>query len=780
MSLKGRLISKQNGNAIEYATIVIYSSKDSTVAGRSTSDSNGLFIVQNLVPGRYYLEAHLIGFQKIAIKEIIVSNENNPLDCGEIKMDDAYVELNDLVVEGERNVVQYKVDKKIVNVSKKLDAQGRSVAYALENTPSVQVDSDGNLLLRGSSNFTVLIDGKPAALSGSDALKQIPASIVENVEIITNPSAKYDPDGTAGIINVIMKKNLEKNLNGIAGISMGNGSNYGAEITLNYRKEKINTFIKANYNNILNEYKLNLNREICLSDTVSNVKQAAHRSQLNLPISIGTGIDWNINKSNSLSLRYDIGYWGMDLDINTKASESIFPVGILKYSDILSEIKSNGIYHTGSISFTHNFPKKGHELTASAIASIWNGNNSTEVNTVDESHYLSQQIDENLAMRGKVDYSLPIGENSKFEAGFQGNIRKIFTDYQIRFFDYDSQNWNNWQTIPNKMELNQHVNSLYSTYSTKLGEIDAQLGLRVEFYDRNFRVPVNAGNSTPVTYETHKLNETDFFPTLHLTRRFAKGLQLQASYSKRVNRPREWNLNPIPVYSDSYISQVGNPKLLPEFTHSFEFNVIRPFKLGHISLEAYYSQTENAFTRTMNLDSKGVLHIGLDNLGKNYSYGTELSVNLQAVKWLNINATGNFYSYNIEGNLVETTDTRSTNFDCTLNSTFRLFKDTRLQLVGFYNAPKVTPQGRQNYIYGANLSVSQELMKRRMTIVLSGRNILNSVKYSFNTITGNLKSDYKLDYPTIFTISISYKINNYKRSTNENNSGQEFTTGGIF
>jgi outer membrane receptor protein involved in Fe transport len=779
--LQGKVVAKNTKLPIEYAQVVLYQLPDSVLVTGSITGIDGAFLLPDIQAGDYYVVVSFIGFDSKKISNIQFSTNQKIVNLGVVELNESLTDLAVVEIVDEKNLIQYQIDKKVVNVSKKLDAAGGSVANALENTPSIQVDMEGNVSLRGSSNFTVLIDGKPSALSGSDALKQIPASIVENVEIITNPSAKYNPEGTSGIINIVMKKNAQKTSNGIINLSAGTYNKYSGDFSFNYYSKKMNFFMNGNYSSMHSYPFSSLDAWKLFQDTVYYTSQNVERNQVFDPYSISIGFDFTINSKNSLTAKYQFGHWGMDLNMKAKTTESIKDPVLNFYNLSLSSMLISGFYHTGTINFNHDFKKKDHDLVTSLVVSNWQGVNSTDVNELVTNnnfdryffanHHVNSQNDENISVFFKTDYTLPISENRNLEAGLQIDSKIVNSEYKIEFEDFATKIW----SIPSggiqNMVFNQDIYSAYVTSSGKIKGIRYLVGLRAEYMLRNLKMPLDNME--------YPLNQFNFFPTLHLSRQLKKDRQLQASYSRRVNRPREWSLNPFPVYSDSYISQIGNPNLKPEFTDSYELNFMQHIKKGFFAIEMFYRQTNDAFNQTLTMDTLGIILVETKNMGKNYAYGLEFSTNLSLAKWFNFYMSANLFSYNI--NLEEANvniERQSINSDFSANATFKIDDRTRVQLVGFYNAPRLTSQGNQFAMYGANLSVGRDFLKKKLQLTLSIRDVFYSMNYGFITDLPNLYSEfnYRSEYPVIM-LQVSYKINDYKRRMDVENTEQNFGGG---
>jgi len=782
--ITGIVIDNADKKPIEYANVAVYSLPDSVLVTGTITETTGKFEISGLSDGSYYIIVNYIGYNRVTIPSVKIDKENKRPDCGTISLKENNLEVGEVVVSAEKSELQYKVDKKVINVSKKLSAVGGTVANALENTPSVQVDAEGNVSIRGSQNFTVLIDGKPSALKGNDALKQIPASAVENVEVITNPSAKYDPDGTSGIVNIIMKKEYKTGTSGIINASAGTRNKYSGDFTLNYRTDKVNYFFGGNYGNRPMYPKSFNESRVTKNDTISYVLQSADRLQGMNSYAIKGGMDYYISQKTTLSVSGDYGYWGFFMNMDSKTHEYSLPVTSDIYFFNTSKMDIGGQYYNINATYDTEFAKKGHKLTATATFSDWNGHQDNNINiqesvfdfstlnSIDFSKTL--QNSHTTDYRAKLDYVYPISEKSKIEAGYQGRYELLLGEYNKFTYDNSITDWVENTESANNFEFYRNIQAAYANYSGEISKVQFQLGLRGEYSDRNLN-QITTNTQYPV-------NRIDLFPTFHASYSITPQQSIQASYSKRVNRPQPWNLNPFPMYSDNYIVQTGNPLLLPEFTDSYELNYMRYLKMGFISAETYYKQTNNAYSQTLNYNSNDdKVYISTDNLDKNFSYGIELSGNLKPAAWVNIYASANLYSYNVSGNIVsENIKTQSLNSDFVLNTTFTLKQVNRLQLSGFYNAPKVTSQGLQSEMFGINFSASRDFFKRQLTVVLSARDIFQTMKYQFEATTPDLHTNFRFEMESpVIMLSLSYKINNYKQRKQDEGIQNNMGGGGI-
>ncbi|MCF8371035.1 MAG: TonB-dependent receptor family protein [Bacteroidales bacterium] len=768
--ITGTVFDKLLNKPIEYTNLVLYSAIDSSLVTGTISDENGNFQIEKVPYGKYYLVANFIGYQKKMIGNIELSSETKDFQIEKLDLEPAIEKIEDVEVVADRNYVDFKIDKKVVNVSQHTDAAGSTAAQVLENVPSVQVDIEGNVSLRGSMNYTVLIDGRPTILSGPEMLKQTPANSIENIEIITNPSAKYDPDGTAGIINIIMKKEKLEGINGLVSVSAGTKGKYGGDFNVNFKREKANIFVGGSYN-LNNFYSVTTNnRESYLSDTVSFLTENTDRMQANIPWNFTTGADFYLSPKSTLTLQGTIGGYGQDRDFDTRYHEYDTITGYERRAHSENIFKIDGVYYSGTISFRHYFAKEGHLLDASLTAWNWNGESSQNTREVDidnegaeialpkELRTLDEVYRENLQV--KLDYTLPLG-TGKVEAGLQAFLNPGTNDYTFENYDSELSEWVYDSSYSNSMDFKRNLYSVYSTYSNQFLGFQYQLGLRAEYTDRLLE-QLTLDQKWP-------LEILNFYPTVHLSRQLAKEQQIQLSYSRRIDRPQPWDLNPFPSYNDSYNAFAGNPLLKPADTDALEFNYIKRIKMGMLSATAFYRQSRN--TKLMSIDNKEGhnLIITWENLGRIDATGMEFMTNLNLKKWWTITLSGNLFYIDMQGELIEEDFSQaSMSFDTRLTSIFRLGKNTRLQATAVYSSPHVEGQGKKEADFITAFGFRHDFLDRRASISLNVRDPFNTHYYKTSTRNDRFYSYFSMDgeSPTI-RISLSYRLNDYQRRREE-------------
>ena len=767
--IKGAIIDSNTKTPMEYANVAVYRKQDSKLVTGGIADATGTFEIKDLPYGQYYIEAVFIGFDKKTISDVKINPNAPTAELGTIALDASNQQIGEVSVVAERNRIEYKIDKKVINVANDINAAGGTAVTALENTPSVEVDIDGNVSLRGSSSFTVLIDGRPSVLSGSDALRQIPSSAIENIEIITNPSVKYDPDGMAGIINVVMKKNVLSGLNGIVNVNLGTGDKYGTDLMLNYKTKKYNIFLGGNWKDEPENGSMNLTRESYSNDTTTFLITDGNRDRGRGGKEIKGGLDFYPTEKTTITLSSQVGDYNYDSygggNIHTYDSPGSMDV----YSIQKNTSTRNGNYVSVNTSFQTKFNESGmHKLEGSFDYRNRDGKakeNNDEFlsnSSYSESNEFLTRVNTNETStsndyRMKLDYTLPLNEGSKFEAGLQSRIENETEKFYFEDYDLTTQTFINDPDFTSDMDFSEAIHSIYSTYSGKTIGIGYQVGLRGEYNKRTIEHYSDVKN-------TYSLDLFDVFPSVHFSYDLASENQLMASYSKRVNRPDGRDLDPFPNYMNQYTIRIGNPNLKPEYTDSYEFSYMRKFGTSFLSLETFYRTTNNLISRIQEMKDDGIIYMTMDNLNRDYSIGGELMGNINATKWLLINTSFSLYNYQLKGEILgSSVDKQSTNYSGRLNATVKFSPDSRMQLTGFYMGPTVSAQGDQKAMMFTNLSYRQDFMNKKLSATLSIRDVLKTGKYQGTSFGDSFKSTFKMTRdPQVVMLTLSYKINNYK------------------
>ncbi|MBN2636350.1 MAG: TonB-dependent receptor [Prolixibacteraceae bacterium] len=773
--IKGKVENKNTGESMEFVSIAVFDKLDSTLISGDITDQTGEFEITGMTYGEYYLVANFVGFNRTKVADIVIDEESPLVEVENIDLDPTTVELGGVNVVADKYAIEYKLDRKVVNVSQVVSAAGGTAVEALENTPSVQVDIEGNVSLRGSSNFTVLIDGRPSVLSGSDALRQIPASAIENIEVITNPSAKYEPDGNSGIINLVMKKNSMNGFSGIVNGTIATKDKYRGDFTLNYRTEKFNFTLGADWRDETGYGSMFSKRETYSSDTTSYLDMEGSRNFIRSGHNYKSGIELFLSPKSTLSFVGELGKSnnsrtedGIMHEYSIPASNELFSV-----NDELSESVND--FYSGRLSFQHLFNTEGHKLEAMIFYSDEDGSDSEEENEVvaDANYnrtddYLSRistlETEKETDIRFQFDYTYPFSENGRLEAGMLSRLENETEGRTFKDFDEETNEWIVNDFFSSTTDFKRDIHAVYTTFSNQLGNIQFMAGLRGELTIRDIKNSAQA--------ETSSLNRFDLFPTIHLSYPFNENNELMASYSRRINRPRGWSLDPTPAYWNRYTVRIGNPDLKPEYTDSYELGYMRRFKgASYISLDAFHRITHNLIDRIDSLGSNGIFYSLSQNFDKDLSTGIEFSGNINFTKWLLVNASVSMFHYQIKGNInAGIIDRESTNWSGRMNTTVKFSENSRLQINGFYRGPSVSAQGESKAMIFSTVSYRHEFFDKSLTATLSVQDPFGTAFNENESYGENFKSWSKWERePRVLRLTLSYRINNFKEERGGNN-----------
>jgi len=781
--ITGTILEHQTNKPMGYANVVLFSARDSSMVTGTVTGMNGKFELTKVPNGRFYLIANFIGFNKETISEVTINPRKLFHEIGVIQLHPASESLEAVEIIARQEHIEYQIDRRVVNVSQDIMAQGGTAVTALENTPSVQVDIDGNVSLRGSGSFTVLVDGRPSVLQGSDALQQIPAGNIDRIEIITNPSAKYDPDGVAGIINVILKERRQNGLSGIFNLSAGTGEKYSGDFLLNYRTGKFNIVGGMDFRDFNSGGGRESRQETTLNDSTTRfLNSVGDRNMIRGGYGVRAGLDYFLSDKTTISLLGQTGVFDFQRKLTSRQSDFTSPTSYEDYLRTSSTMKRERDFNRLTLSFQHKFDNFGHQLEAMAYYSARDGISSNEQqefatdkdwNIIDNDPYRikTNETSKDNEIRWKIDYTKPIGENGRLETGYQSRFEKDDEDYRFTSFDYTTNSWVEEEIYKNDMTFQQDVHSIYGMFSDKFRAIGYQVGLRGEY---TYRKITNLRAT-----ETSLIDRWDYFPTLHLSHTFSNNDQLQASFTKRINRPGGWALDPFTMYIDSYSRRRGNPNLKPEYTDSYELGYQKRIWGALLALEGYYRVTTDRITRIRTLETDGTFLYTFENINNDYSLGSELMINFTPVKWLDLSIAGNLFHYRIEGSVSDSdVDVESLNWNGRLNATIRLPKDFRVQASGRYNGPSVTPQGESKGFFTTNVAVRKDFFNRQLSVSASIQDIFNTANFeSLSSGTGFTSVDIHKREAQVVMVNLTYILNNFKRQRNLMN-GNEMEMGG--
>jgi outer membrane receptor protein involved in Fe transport len=759
ISLSGKIIEKGTNKPVEFVTVKLIIKADSTFIAGCITDGTGNFSLKNVPVNEFYIEYSSIGFKPSRSKPFNVSSPKGNLNLGVLELSTESQILNEVVITGERKMFNNAIDRKVFNVEKDMLSQSGAVTDLLQNIPSVSVDIDGNVSLRGSENVMILINGKTSMLSGAnraDILSQLPANTVDRIEVITNPSAKYKPDGTSGIINIVLKKNANPGLNGTIVANAGNRSRYNSNLSLNYNPGKFNLFASYGYRQDDRPRYGDENRKITDTQNIITFENI-HSDEISRPITqvANWGTTFDFNKFNQLGISGN-AYTRTSLknsstDYLTLDSEKALTDRYIrngKTDDPESEVGFSAFY-------LHKFNKADHEIQFDYeyqnSGEQENGHYTNEYLTpFKQSEFdntlIHNNVKENLL---SIEYKNPIREDMMVEAGYKG-------DFSTGNFDFYIENLTNpgnltnplWQkdiAKSNVFEFTQNINALYGTFAHTIDKFSYMAGIRIEQSQVESRLKT-LDSIIPNSY-------FNIYPSLHLAQKVGKTSEIQMNYSRRVNRPESDDLNPFPEYTDPRNLRAGNPMLKPEFIHSFELGY--QFMIGTTTVipTLFYHNKYNGFTQIIIPLNDSTYLSTRTNLARNQSAGFELISTFAVHKFLTGNLSTNVYYDQIDAsNLGYSSNKSNVTWSAKLSISASVTPVTMIQMSASYRAPQLTPQGSMLARYGMNIGARQDVMNKKASIIATISDPFNTMNESstmdtpFLTKTSVRKRDARVFY----------------------------------
>ncbi|MCB0667714.1 MAG: TonB-dependent receptor [Saprospiraceae bacterium] len=777
VNVSGTIKDNISGEAIPFVNVQLKQQKDSSFVAGTISGDNGIFTIPDVSPGDYLLTASYIGFKQYSAPLFVGSNSEF-IDLGAILLEEDIQELSEVVVTGKQEGVTGKMDKKTYQVEDNVSQSGGSVLQSMSNLPGITTQ-DGQVLLRGNNRVVVLIDGKQTAITGfgnQNGLDNIPASAVDRIEIINNPSAKFDANGNAGIINIIFKKEEQSGLNGKVGLTTGLGAlwvrkenlpgirpQYQAtpkinpSLALNYRKKKINLFLQAD-----NLYTETLNKNEFVTRTYTNgqvIDQQLKRNRNTNFFTSKAGIDWYISDHNILTVsgffsRESIKDYGDQPFFSENTGEN-FRLWQFLEDEVLTAAMA-------SVAYEHKFQQPGHKLNVGFNYTFdredekyFFTNNRTSF-TTEESFFL---IADQKVADFTFDYTRPL-KHGLLETGFKFRRRTIPTDMQ---FNPSAENSVLDTGADGLATYEETIPAIYSNYTYEVKKLEAEIGLRIEYVDLNYAVDPNHN-----TYQSDGYDYLQPFPNARLTYKFDERHKMSLFFNRRVDRPDEVDIRIFPKYDDAEIIKVGNPALQPQFTTSFELGYRNAWNEGYFYGAAYHRISDGTITRiATSVDSTNLIYNITQNAGKSYNTGIEVVVSQLLSDKINVNLNLNGYYNQIDAftvvNLypIENTftavaqDMYSGNIK--LNTNFKLAKSTEVQLTAIYLAPDIIPQGTIDSRFALDAGAKMTLQQGRGELFFNASDLLNTmvIRKTINSSNFNYTSS---DYYETQVIRLGYSL----------------------
>ena len=736
------LVNNDSGQPLEYATITVLAVQDSSIVSGTVTNAKGTFTLE--VPeGKYWVRMAFMGYKPWYSELLQLTGKKSRIQLPEVVMVPQATTLDEVEISAEKSRVELALDKKIFHVGKDLSSAGATASEILQNIPSVTVDPEGNVKLRGSSEVRILIDGKPSGLvsfKGGQGLQQLQGSLIESVEVITNPSARYEAEGMAGIINIVLKKNRKKGFNGSFELITGNPANHGVSANVNYRYKKINFFINYGLSYRIQPNIGSLYQEVYNPDTTLIQRQESGGQREGWNNNIRGGLDYFFNERNIFTASYRFQRMDGKRVNNFRYEDYLFRGDNLIGTSLRDQYEEEQEpYSEYVLTYKKLFSKKGHELTIDArYLNYWENSDQTftEVTFTPQE---SQATGTTMVQRSindefedqylvQLDYIQPIGNEGKLEAG----IRSSFRDMENDFLATEKNAQGEFVTIPqfdNIFLYKENIQAVYGILGNKSSGFSYQAGLRVEATDVN-TVLEETNEENPRKY-------TNLFPSAHATFHLPGQNDLQVSYSRRIRRPVYRDLSPFVTLANGRNFFSGNPDLDPEYTDAFEIGHLKYFDKGSLSSAIYYRYSQATIQRIRLVDEIGFATTLPQNLKDQHSFGAEWALGYQLKPWWKLDANFNFYRAITDGtNLDDTFSSDTYSWFIRQTSRFTLPKSLVVQLTANYQAPEQIPQGRQKSIAGLDVAIRKNIWQDKGTLTLSAIDVFNSRKQ--RTVTEGL------------------------------------------
>lgn len=730
--VSGKVTDSQTGSPLPYATISLFSKSDSLLVDGTISDDNGGFSI-DAKPGSYFAKIEFLAYEHSFVDKIELKKA--PIDIGNIALAPEATQLNEVVVQAEKSTMQMSLDKRVFNVGKDLANAGGNAAELLSNIPSVQVDVEGNVSLRGSANVRILIDGKPSGLvsvNGSGGLQQLQGSLIERVEVVTNPSARYEAEGVGGIINIVLKKEQRNGFNGSVDLVAGQPKNYGLALNVNYRHDRLNFFINYGINYRTSPGDGSIYQLSFPSDTVFGYRQTRESNQNVFAQNARAGLDYYFNSKNILTAAYSLrrtdGDRFVDMTFRDFSGTPDNLTGIFTRRQAEFEREPYSEY---ALSYKKTFDRKDQEFTAEVrVLDYWESSDQDYTEKFYDTNFqptgepdrlqYSYNYESERQYLFQADYLQPFGKEGKVEGGFRSSLRDMDNDFIL------AELTNNvWDTLPgfdDRFIYLENIHAAYGIYGNKMGKIGYQVGLRAELTDiKTELVEADSVNAR---------NYSNLFPSAHLTYELPSENAMQLSYSRRVRRPRYNELSPFITYSDERNFWSGNPNLNPEFTDAYELGHIKYFEQGSLSSSMYYRHTKGKIERIRRVDEEGIAATRPENLSTEDAFGLEFTTAYNPFKWWKLDGNFNFFrSITDGGNLGADFQADTYSWFARLTSRFTFWKNTDLQLRGQYEAKQQTTQGYRKPMAYLDLAISRDILKNNATLTLNVSDLFNSRRH---------------------------------------------------
>lgn len=787
-SISGRVLDSETKIQMPGAKIVLKKVQDSVIINGSITDREGNFKIDNLKVGNYRMQISFLGYKTI-IKSFSIDEKNNSINIGNIELIQSSIRTSEIEVTAQRELIQTAIDKKVINVEQMAANTGGTALDLLQNVPSVDVDIDGNVSLRGNDNVKILINGRPSSMTGSEVLQQLPGSTIESIELITNPSSKFDAEGQSGVINIVLKKNQNKGINGMVSATAGTLDKYIGSINLNYRTGSFNFYTNYDTRYFRMTGTSDKNQNTIYEDLFRNLLQNEEFSRNGYSHNFKLGIDYDIDNLNSIStsVLYNNGIRKSDEKMNNIIS-------IPNINTQTTNTRSLESYPMNSfdyiLSYKHNFNKKQHDLTIDLfyMPSFRDGETNIFQSEFNNDNYINtQQLTSNNSNKQnwvlQSDYINPFSKDSKLEAGFK--ISNLTNRMDYEYFDIINNEYIIDKIRSNKYEYTELISAAYTSYSNAIGNFKYQVGIRIESTNQTNHYSMPQDTGTEKQY-------IDFFPSGFLQYDIDDFNSFQINYTRRLKRPSIRNQNPFIDYEDPLNLEKGNPDIEPEYSNNYEISHILQLKKTTFNTTLYYRQVDGAISRWQELldTTNGITISYPKNMNKSQSLGFDCIVSHEFFKQWRADANFSYFYYNIDGSVArfdnnnkpisDSSFSSNTNsWTLKINSTINLWGIADLQITGNYRSPIASAQGIRKSSYFVDMGIKMDILDKKGTISFRVSDVFNTQKWESESYGNGIEStsSFKRTSQTAF-LGFTYRFNDYKRQKekikSENGSDDDF------
>jgi len=782
VSITGKVVDRAipERPAVEFATVMLLNAADSTMVNGTTTATDGSFIFEKVEAGDYIVKVSFIGYQDLYTDVVTLQEEMEEFDFGKLLLKSGQT-LEEVVVKGQKSLIETRIDKRVFNADADLSSRGGTGLNLLGNVPGLEVDIDNEISLRGSGNVQILINGRPSTFSPATFLEQIPATSIEKIELITNPGAKYDASGTAGIINIILKEEDKRGINGTVNSSYQQGLSprYNSSASLNIRSGKWNTSASYSYTNNEYSYFGTNERRYRYADTSFLIDEYDEGLRGRSGHNIRGGVDYRLNKNNTIYISGNYQKGGRTAD-RLVVYDNYDNTGKLNN---FRERRTEGIedryeyFLNGG--WQKKFSREGQKLD---LDMTYSHSGRSENDFYEELFFddmgnnsepsLLQNINEQRSEElfvGMLDYKQPLSFGGKLEAGLRTDLMHLDNSFFSETLSNEEEEFLPDESLNNNFLFNRNVFAAYGTYSNEWGKYGFKLGLRAEQTFRNGQLKGEDVNSR---------NYLRFFPTIHNSYQLSEYTQFMVSYSRRINRPSAWRLNPFTSFNNPLSLRRGNPLLLPEDIHSFELGLLQ--YIGDLTINGtfFYRRTNDVVQRFLIVNEGSPVAIRTyENLGRRDDIGLEGIFNYAPYRWWTLNLTVNVSSRNLKDVQREGVDNLQT-FRTSLNynSQWRVGGGWSFQVNGRYRAPFDVPQGRiEAYTY-VNIAIRKDFLDEKLNVGVSLRDVFNTREWVISTTEQSGLTQFRERQwdSRIIGIDLNYRFGRNEKYDKEGRRGGDF------